>query len=734
MVSETDQNGACVAEGMDVKVIQDFIHAMNVAAGKLLAYPEGHPFIVESFAKVENILASIFTGQSQLTLIIAKNTIMLGSSALDPQNLIFQRFARTLFDHGIIGLILQQGLDTAELMAFNRILSQKRNDVQRQGGIEMLLSQENIRHIRLRLIDYGLFQMQEGLDEQETGKKEDRNTSFWEQFVRGFFEGTLDPNGASDGSGFDMNPETLATMLNDGACHGGTGEIGASFQSGLRRLNMLQLADDRVLAKRVAQFIKSLNSDLRKRFLETFFQTLPIDDQATGDILAGLPVEIILDALERHTNQGLYIPPNILRISQKLAKVSHNTHQDATETLLNDYSREELADKLKIIFKEDETDQFIPADYQQMLQQMITAEQITLPESSDMPPVMETLTEQGIAAGFTAVLVDIITGYDEEEALPAALIESLKDRFRLMIRDADFAQICAILEAVGQKRAGAPDDPETPLSDLTDIIADRDFTYEVLKAFSQVSPEKHPEITKLIVMVGSVFIDPLLDRLAEEDNKALRLYYLNLFKRLGVSVKDHVLKRIKDKRWYFVRNLLIILRQLDNPSVFEAVHALFGHSHPRVRQELLHTLLALRDPEADKVLLEELNSPDADRCLKAIALAGLASNREITLKLAGFLKKRGLDKTSFDIKKASVQALADVGDPSVLPVLRDVLGSFFLFSRRNAHLLKLEIIESLGKYPAADASPILQKISRGRPHVLSSRALQVMKTLKVDQL
>jgi len=730
MASETDLNGA---REMDVKVIQDFIHAMNVAAGKLLAYPEGHPFVVESFAKVENILASIFAGRSQFTLIIAKNTIMLGSSALDSQNVIFQRFARTLFDHGIVGLILQRGLDTVELMAFNRIISQKRNDVHRRGGIETLLLRENIRHIQLRLIDYGLFQMQEGLDEHETGKEEDRSASFWEKFVRGFFEGTLDPNGLSEGSGFDMNPEALAAMVNDEACHGGKGEIGSAFHSCLRHFDVLQLTGDKMFAKRVAQFVKSLNSDLRQRFLEIFFQALPVDDQATGDILAGMPAEIILDALERHTSQGLYIPPNILRISQKLAKISHNTHQGAAETLLNNYSREELADKLKIIFKEDEADQFIPADYQQMLQQMITAEQITLPESSDMPPVMETLTEQGVAAGFTAVLVDIISGYDEGESLPAVLIESLKERFHLLIRDADFAGMCTILEAVGKKRVGPPDDPETPLRNLTDAIADRDFTYEVLKVFSQVSPEKHPEITKLIVMVGSAFIDPLLDRLAEEGNKALRLYYLNLFKQLGVSVKEHVLKRMRDKRWYFVRNLLIILRQLNDPSVVEAVHALFSHSHPRVRQELLHTLLALRDSEADRILLEELNSPDADRCLKAIALAGMASNREIALKLAGFLKKRGLDKIGFDIKKASIQALADMGDPSVLPVLSDVLGSFFLFSRRNAHLLKLEIIESLGKYPAADAAPILRKISRGRPHVLASRALQAMKTLKVDQ-
>lgn len=273
-----------------------------------------------------------------------------------------------------------------------------------------------------------------------------------------------------------------------------------------------------MLAKRVAQFIKSLNSDLRQRFLETFFQTLPDDDQATGNILAGLPAEIILDALERHTSQGLYLPPNILKISQKLAKVSHNTHQEAAETLLNEYSREELVDKLKIIFKEDEADQFIPADYQQMLQQMIVMENITLPELSEVPQLEESLTDRSIDAGFTAVMVEIIAAYGDEP-VPDGIIQSLKDRCRLLIRDGDFEGVCKILEAVGQKVVCSPDDSEMPPRNLADLIADGDFTYEVLKAFSQVGSDKHREMTKLMVMVGSAFIDPLLDRLAKRTTR-----------------------------------------------------------------------------------------------------------------------------------------------------------------------------------------------------------------------
>ncbi len=215
MVPETDKDQEISRVGVDIKVISGLIHAMNMAASKLIAYPEGHPFVVESFQKVENILRGIFESQSQLIFKIAKNSVILGPTVLDQKNPIFQRFAQTLFEHGIIGLILQKGLTSKELMDFDSIIAQKRNDVYQQGGVNALLSKANIRHIQTRLIDYSLFQMQEGLEKTEKNKEYLQTSLFWESFVKGFFEETLDPRGKSGKSFTDIEPEMLAMMLND---------------------------------------------------------------------------------------------------------------------------------------------------------------------------------------------------------------------------------------------------------------------------------------------------------------------------------------------------------------------------------------------------------------------------------------------------------------------------------------------------------------------------------------
>jgi HEAT repeat protein len=128
-----------------------------------------------------------------------------------------------------------------------------------------------------------------------------------------------------------------------------------------------------------------------------------------------------------------------------------------------------------------------------------------------------------------------------------------------------------------------------------------------------------------------------------------------------------------------------------------------------------------------------MDSGDSGRCLKAITLAGMTRNNQVFERLVGFLKKKGLNKTDLEVKKASVHALAETGDPSALSALQGILKSFSLFSRHRLMLLKLEIIASLGKYPAEEVFPVLQKIANSRSGELAVKAGLTIKTLKADR-
>jgi HEAT repeat protein len=236
---------------------------------------------------------------------------------------------------------------------------------------------------------------------------------------------------------------------------------------------------------------------------------------------------------------------------------------------------------------------------------------------------------------------------------------------------------------------------------------------------------------ELIKKVGSPFVEPLLDRLVSEEDRTIRYFYLDLLGELGTTVKEPAVKKLKDNRWFLVRNLIILLRNLNDPSVLPALHNLLEHPHPRVRHELMQTLIKFNDPVAERIILQEMDSPDTGRCLKAISLAGMTRNTFISQKLLEFLKQRGLGKTILPIKKASVHALGEIGDPSALPTLQDILKARTFFRRHSAMNLKLEIIDSLKKYPAGDASPILKGLASSGPQSLVNHARTVMKNMGV---
>jgi HEAT repeat protein len=765
--------------GLDNRLVFDLIRAMNIARRNLVAYPRGHALVVESFEKVLNVLQEYFEYSNHLILGIAKDTLMLGTKALDRKIPVFQNFAQILFEHGIVSLTFFRDLTVDELMDFDHIISQKRNDVHRQGGVATLFSKAKVQNIKVQLIDYRMFQAQEGPLDAEADKDNSQESLFWWQFVRGVMEGTLDPLGVPSDGMEDFDPEALAKILNEqyvggggsiGGGPGGGGPIeegldgggpggGWSIGEGLvglesggggsgergsgkggsgfgifldsRSFDFVQLAYDEVSTARLNKFVRSLDHKLRKTFVERFFSSFSRNTGALNQLIPNLSDDIIIDALEKNTKKELYIPPNILDILKRLKKESASEDFDNADELLGSFSKDELTEKFSVIFREDEVDRFVPLDYQKMLHDVVVAETLSALELSQVQQLEDTLSAHSVNMHLTSVVVDIITKRGDGEA-PPYLVRGLKGCCRYLNSIGDFHAVSDIYEIVARKTILPGDGKDVIPNGILEVFSDDDFIGDVLDAPAQWGKEKDFYIVELIKRVGSPFVEPLLDRLASEEDRTLRYFYLDLLGELGTMTREPAIRRLKDNRWFFVRNLIILLRNLNDPSVLPSLHGLLDHPHPRVRHELMQTLIKFNDPIAERIILQEMDSPDTGRCLKAIALAGMTRNRMVSQKLLEFLKQRGLGKTIFPIKKASVHALGEIGDPSVLPALRDILKTRTFFRRHAASNLKLEIIKSLQKYPAGEASPILKGVANSGPQLLADNARTVMKDIGVS--
>ena len=732
MESQTGKGLGGDKDGQKTDAVVKLVHAMHMAARKLVSYPEGHPFVVEAFTKVETLLKDVFLSRSQLTLGIAKNKVIMGPKALEEKDPLLQAFAQSLFEHGIVSITISRGFSSQELIDFDHIIAQKRNDVYRQGGINALLTKSKVTHIKTQLIDYRLFQEQ-GPEAQSDDASGLQAQSFWERFIEGLFEDNLGVSEKPVGSNMTgMDPVALAEILNDGSRKGIGGlrmGAGSGFGTMMRRISFRELAGDKESQAHIFKFMQALRDDLKKRFLEGFFDALSEEGDVVESILSGLPLEVVLEALENQTNKELYMPPSILKVLQRLKRDSSFADHEGLQGFTESLSKDEMVERLKIIFKEDEANRFVPVDYQKALDLAMNKEELSPSGLSEFQQLEQTLTERGIQSAFTTVLVEMVALHGISP-LPYALKKAFQDNCLALASRGDFHVLLGIMETI-QKRLVLEEKSKEELPEVVaEVFSSNYFIREVLDACEQWGKERQFHIRRIVERVGEPFVEPLMDRLAEEQNKALRLFYLDLLKEIGQPTKNPALERLTDRRWYFLRNLIILLRSLNDPSVTDPMRRLLSYPHPRVRQELLRTLMTFKDHGADEILLAEMDSVDFDRRLQAIALAGMSDNKAVLEKLAGFVKKKGLGKTDYEFKKMAVQSLAEIGDVTILPVLQRVLASFSFFARRRLQMLKTDIISSLGRYNAADVVPVLRAISEKGSGELASEAARVLRTLK----
>jgi HEAT repeat protein len=265
-------------------------------------------------------------------------------------------------------------------------------------------------------------------------------------------------------------------------------------------------------------------------------------------------------------------------------------------------------------------------------------------------------------------------------------------------------------------------------------IESESFVLKVLDDAKNLGKEKQEQIARLIAIVGTPFIPYLLERMANENERVLRSFYLVCLKKLGPSVIEAAGKWLNDERWYVLRNILELLLESDGRTLISKIRPLVKHQHPKVKFEAIKACLAFRDTSVLGILLKDIDSPDEEISLPAIQLASHANDKRINTKLLDILGKHAIiGNYHLKIKRAVVRTLAEKKHPSVLPLFEDILSSRDLFHGHDHAELKLEVIKSLAKYPpgevleilreheksgsgdsAGEAAALLQRIERGK--------------------
>lgn len=693
----------------DNRALASLITEIYIARRNSSAYPQGHPVIAASLAKVLSVYESLVREHDEVILGVTNEALMVNGAVFEKSNHIYKNFSRLLFERGIGALLFHSGVTVEELHAFIAILVLKREEIQESGGIEQAWANAGISAMKIRPIRYNLFKStdQDSISVDQCSNQTDQ---LWISFVRDLTLGGLAPVESIETA---VTGEILAKLLNERFDDGIIDESIVSaaitcFIESESEISPIETSplelDGQSPYKKLADFVSNLAPELRRQFLNSSFNAITADRHTVAEhILNSLSDSAVIEALDDINHDRLNVTPVVLGLLQRLGANAGSSQNRYEEAVADD----DTASKIKTILQENASEEFVPDSYQKKLDKIIASEHLFYQNIEEVPDLQATVENRVIEGSVGQILMNLIRGGAESPEERDMLLQNLTDMFGFFLQTGDYRQLLTMINQL--------EDGTFPIEiqyRLREEYGRRDFLEELLDGLTIWGKPSYGNIRALITKIGDPSIEVILDRLSEEENMSIRRFYIDSLIDMGPATRVPIFNRLNDTRWYFLRNLLIILFSMNDPSVVDRIRSLLRSEDPRLRHEVLKALVHFRDPQAEQLVVDNLNSQNPELQATAIQLAEHCASPVITAKLTAMLMQGGYSQSECDMKSAIIHTLGEIGRVEVLPELAKILRSRSLFHSGQLAKLKTEIISSLPKYPIKYSRPILELIAK----------------------
>lgn len=728
----------------DPKVLARLLFLFNIVRRHVITYPDEHPLIAHALQNFLLQLDELLEFSDEVTLGIARDILLIGNSTLE-KNAVFKDLAQTLFACDIAALTIRRSVSKQELCIFFRLLGESSDNIRALGGFSKLLREQGVSGVGVLDIDYTAFHATE-LDVIKVAESEEELEARelpWDGFISALTAGQLDPDG-EEFSVSSIDPALLANLMNQKELDPEGDDTGTkqdeataesydttitSFFKQLDREDIDATAREDSLRK-MSLFIDRLNPELRRQLLSSTFATLGGHADMAETVVSGLSAETLMDIVEDVSNDNIEIPPGLFNL------VSHLARTDAADTgparviqKHDGVSDEVLDERIRTIFKSAGTPgDFIPEYYQTFLEDVLNTEKIDNLPQEIIDEMAEGLSGHNIETAVMEVVLEVIDAEPMSEQSDLLTL-NLTDLVRYFTEVGDFTSLITVYDRLNRHREES-EAFSIPIAEQTlELYTDQEFVEMVLDGFMVWEQTKHDEIRQLILHVREPFIEPIIDRLADADNMSTRQFLMELLYEIGDPAKQAAIGRLHDKRWYLVRNLVILLRRYNDPEVMQPLRFLIGHKHPKVHLEAMKTYLHFADPKADRYLIRELEAEDPQRRRNAAFLARNSKSTEVHKSLLGLLGNNVYDP-EYETRTVVVKSLGEIGSPEFLPALRQALKGRSLLHPTLFSQYKKLIVNSLSLYPAQAVQPILNELAAEKKGEFVDFARSVLVRLK----
>ena len=666
-----------------------------------------------------------------LLLSLVRDRFYYGHDLLIPENRPARKYANDLYKLRVKSIHFLPGVSTEELQKFLELTSLSADRIEEEGGFAECLGSAGCNRINVALVkDLSLVDssaLPEGMDvlaylkaqkEANAGGGEPGDATplpegdtedIWE--IRNFF--------AEVAKGSDQkrhvlmetltNPAKLAATLNHIHAAESPEEKEGEVSTGLLRETLRTIAgvvgtlpqnDREELLQKMGEAILSTDS-MRSVMVENALASSVGRGGMNDALLAQLPDEDVADALCQNVR---FHHGTANTISNFLEEFSDDPRrrsaiQHMVSAKLGDEEDSRLREAVRLLETKRQHFEAVPSSGKpKEIPEVDLRERNSIVLSLQLDPRELDALESAVEKEFrTSTPLHAVRTLLEVFMHPALLpiadstIQSIENLLLENLEEGEYDFVAEMLDFIIEEM---PLDAQSPLRLLTRSVLEKAGTEECFNAIVALlrgRESRSPEFKSLLYLVnllGDEAAELLFKRLEKEQNSSMRLFIVALFAELGDEKVPFLLKKIRNRQWYVVRNVTLILGKIGSRAALDALSGTLHHKDFRVRQEALRAVASIKGSRSEQMLLNRLSDSDpAIRRLAAEWLGSMGAKRALPqfVELIAHQGASLLREPEYAI--GVVHAIGMLGGPSELEALKKFTPRRWLFKGQKTKSL-----------------------------------------------
>ncbi len=313
--------------------------------------------------------------------------------------------------------------------------------------------------------------------------------------------------------------------------------------------------------------------------------------------------------------------------------------------------------------------------------------------------------------GIGALLSKLVIETEEQPYMQ--LVRAVLDAAEKLKRRESFSPLLNALKILlGELSSEARPDPQKEyVRYALEQITDGTMTTFLLDQLEQRVTGNEDLLDRLCAAIGKKLAYPLIQRLCIAESLHIRKIIAGALTRTGKNGVPAIITMLKDERWYVVRNMVTILGEIAAPDSLNALQITARHPEPKVRKEVIKSLLKISPQAADKTLIELLKDQDNDVVRQAIYSLGAIRSRAAVAPLLDIVSASDTFLKEISVKKQAIMSLGRIGDRQATSVLLDILSSRRWLAPGRWQEIKISAATALGQMGDESAIPLLKRFA-----------------------